>query len=117
MPETKTPRLPRHLGLAGRALWRSVVTDYLIEEWQLAILAVAAEAADRIQEARAEVHKDGLTLDGRFGLKSHPALAVERDSKLLLLRSLRELALDPEAIESVARPPMIGNGRRYGRGA
>jgi hypothetical protein len=59
-------------------------------------LQAAAEAWDRLQEARARLAKDGTYVEGRYGLRAHPAVAVEKDSKTLFARLLRELDLDGE---------------------
>lgn len=101
------PKAPAGLKLAGRRLWRSIVVDYQLEPFHLAILKTACECVDRIEEARAAVEAEGLTIEGRFGAKAHPALAVERDSRVALLRALRELSLDTATAESYARPPRI----------
>jgi hypothetical protein len=47
--------------------------------------------------ARKQIAKDGLTVrtaDG--GIRTHPAIAIERDSRLALARMIRELDLDTE---------------------
>jgi P27 family predicted phage terminase small subunit len=88
------PEAPVHLKAAGRRLWDSVTDAHLLEAHHLAILATACEAQDRVTEAREAVERDGPYLPGRWGTRSHPALAVERDNRVLLLRALRELGLD-----------------------
>lgn len=102
-----TIRAPVGLGLDGKRLWHSVLDDFELEDWQLAILRSACESADRVAEARAEVKRDGITVEGRFGPRAHPALAVERDSRTALLRALRELSLDASSAEKYARPASI----------
>lgn len=108
-PEARqaVPRAPGHLGKAGKALWRAVMTDQPIDEGHSREqLAIACEAADRAAEARAAIVRDGAYIDGRFGIKAHPALAVERDARIRQLRALRELGLDLESpSESSRRPP------------
>ncbi len=86
------------------------MADYELEEHHRAILAVALEARDRMYQASAAIEADGPYVGGRFGLKAHPALAVERDSRLAMLRALRELGLDLEA-PSTPRPPSRWKGR------
>ncbi len=65
---------------------------------------VALEAFDRMREAQDAIRKDGAYVDGRFGMKAHPALGIERDSRTAFLRAQRELGLDLEA-PATSRPP------------
>lgn len=95
---------PRHLSLEARRLWRETLRAYDLEARHETILMVALEALDRMREAQAAVAKDGAYVVGRFGMKSHPGLAVERDSRLAFLRAQRELGLDLEA-PAASRPP------------
>ena len=94
MTATGIPRAPKHLKASGRALWSAVVNRYDLEAHALHILAAACEAQDRMTEAREAIDADGLTVSARYGTKAHPAIAVERDCRNALLRSLRELGLD-----------------------
>lgn len=84
-------------------MWRATVAIYQLEARHETILMVALEALDRMREAQAAVTRDGAYVEGRFGMKSHPALAVERDSRIAFLRAQRELGLDLETPAS--RPP------------
>ncbi len=102
----RIPSAPAHLKTAGRDLWAGVLRGYALDEsHQRAILSAACEAADRQVEARDAIVRDGAYIDtDRSGLKAHPALAVERDSRLAMVRCLRELGLDL-AKDISARPP------------
>lgn len=94
---------PAHLSLESRRLWRETVKSYDLEARHEAILLVALEAFDRMREAQAAVKADGAYVEGRFGMKAHPGLSVERDSRLAFMRAVRELGLDLETPAS--RPP------------
>lgn len=97
------PRPPAHLGRDGRRLWRRVIAEYLVEDpHAVELLRLAAEALDRAAQARTVVDAEGMTIEGRFGPKTHPAVGIERDSALRAARLLRELGLldTPES-----RPP------------
>ncbi|MGI8556853.1 MAG: P27 family phage terminase small subunit [Solirubrobacteraceae bacterium] len=86
---------PAHLTRSTRAWWRSVAGEYDLEGHHLRLLTLAAEAYDRAQEAREAVARDGAYAADRFGaLKAHPAIAVERDSRIAFARLVRELDLD-----------------------
>jgi P27 family predicted phage terminase small subunit len=104
-----TERAPSHLGRGGRRLWRAIVRAYELEPHHLAILRAAAEAQDRMDAARAEIERDGLTIAGRYGPRAHPAVAIERDSRQALYRGLRELGLD---LGAETRPPSAFQARR-----
>ncbi len=105
------PRPPAHLKAAGKKLWRGILRDYEVSDaHDLARLQVAAECADRCAEARGVIDRDGAYISDRFGgMKSHPALAVEKDSRALLLRAIREMGVD--LVESrPSRPPSTWRG-------
>lgn len=104
MPELK---VPAHLRADTREWWQQVERDYELEPHHLKLLTLAAEALDRAAQAREAVAKDGAYLPGRYAgsMRPHPALAVERDSRLAFARLVRELGLDADVKES--RPPRI----------
>lgn len=95
---------PKHLSAEAAKLWRATLGDYELEPRHETVLLVALEALDRMREAQQAVTADGAYIDGRFGKKAHPALAIERDSRLAFLRASRELGLDLEA-PPTSRPP------------
>lgn len=103
-PRRRIPNAPSHLTDKARAFWRSVLADYELEVHHLRILQAACEAMDRMDEARDAIAKDGAYVEGRFGPKAHPAIAVERDSRISMVRCLRELGLDLE-VPATSRPP------------
>jgi phage terminase small subunit len=96
-------RPPAHLGTAGRRLWRAVVDEFAVDEpHRRAVLVVACECLDSIGVARTEIATFGLVVDGgRYGRKTNPAVAVERDQKRLLLTALATLDLDLTATNLV----------------
>jgi phage terminase small subunit len=71
------------------------VGQYELDETERIILAAACEAADRAAEAKVMVDADGAVVDGRYGPRQHPAVAIERDSRIAMLRALRELGYEP----------------------
>jgi phage terminase small subunit len=92
---------PKHLRPATRHWWSQVVADYELQPHHERLLTLAAEAWDRIQQARELVEVEGLTPQNGRTRKLHPALALERDSMILFARMLRELNLD---IDTPAQP-------------
>jgi len=76
----------------------------------LSILGSACEAADRETQAREIIATEGLVAETRSGPRPHPAVAIERDSRIAKLRALRELGLDLAAPEP-SRPPSRWRGK------
>jgi phage terminase small subunit len=104
----RVPRAPDHLRKETAEWWRLVVHNYFLEPHHLRLLTLAAEAWDRLTEARERIAADGPYLPDRFGiLHSHPAVSVERDCRIAFARLLRELDLDSEPGPSPSRPPQI----------
>lgn len=104
-------RIPSHLAPPTRRWVGAVVSEYALEEHHFRLLLLAGEAWDRTQEARTLLGKEGLVVDGRQGLKPHPAVAIERDSRAAFARLIRELDLDC-GIPSENRPPGLRSNRR-----
>lgn len=78
-------------------------------------MQLAGEAWDRCQQARQAIARDGLTVAS--GGRAHPAIAIERDSRLAFARLIRELALDAEPPHAWrAGPPALHSNRRMPRG-
>lgn len=100
---------PKHLEKATRAWWSEVIRVYELESHHLRLLEAACEAWDRTVQARKELEKHGsITYKNRFGEpRPHPAVAIERDSKTLFARLLRELDLDVEPPLEAKRPPAL----------
>ena len=101
------PKCPEHLSGAPARLWADTVAAYDLEPHQLALLGAACDAQARMIHARDLVLEVGpIMLDGKGTPKAHPAVAIERDSRLAMARLLRELGLDVPVPDS--RPPRRG---------
>ena len=85
---------PEHLKDATRAWVEDISASYALESHHLRLLVLAGESWDRICQAREQVDREGLTIEGRFGVKTHPAVLIEKDNKILFARLVRELNLD-----------------------
>lgn len=107
LPRTRRrdPEPPAHLSRSSKALWRSVLVEYELARHEMTVLAAALESRDRMDQARDQIKLEGLTVEGRFGPKQHPAVAIERDSRLAMIRAWRALKLpgDPPRGRTVAR--------------
>ena len=96
---------PRHLTAASRRFWDSIVQEYVLEPHHRELLRLCCESLDRASEARRAIAEHGPYIEGRFGMKAHPALGVERDSAIRSSRLLRELGLDLSPETPASRPP------------
>ena len=102
------PAPPAHLAEETAAWWSDVVAEYELEPHHVRLLTLAAEAWDRGAGARELIEVDGAVVADRFGqLKTHPAVAIERDARIAFARLVRELCLDESAPGEV-RPPRAG---------
>ena len=106
-----TDTTPSHLGPKAAAFWRGVQSEYGVSDAPgLALLLVAAEALDRLEQAREILAKDGPLQDDRWGIaRKHPMLEVEREARGGFLTALRQLGLEVEAEDKPAmgRPPGV----------
>ena len=112
---TQKPKPPSHLTDEIAVWWRSVAADYVLAPHHLRLLTLAAEAWDRVVEARKTILADGSYFTNRFGEpRAHPAHAIERDNRLAFARLVRELGLSEDA-PAESRPPAL-KGRYERRG-
>lgn len=99
------PRPPRHLKAATRRWFAAIVDEYDLEDHHVKLLVLAAEAWDRAEQARQILATEGVTYSDRFGApRVHPAVTIERDSRLAFARLIREIDLEGEP-RSEPRPP------------
>lgn len=108
------PEPPEHLSDDAAGWWRSVTADYELEPHHLRLLQAAAEAWDRMQQARQALADHGsLTFtDSSGNIKLHPAEAIERNARTAFARLVRELDLDAGAPAERSRPPALHSNRR-----
>lgn len=113
MPKGTKNQAPRHLRAATKAFWRQVLNNYELEPHHVHILTAACESWDRAIEAREAVTTLGCFFTNRHGeIKPHPGLSVERDSRSLFAKLIRELNLDVDSpTEEYSRPPQLRGGR------
>lgn len=103
------PKAPAHLSASSRRWYREVAEDYDLQSHHLRLLQAAAEAWDRLQEARAALKRDGTYITDRYGSpKAHPAVAVERDARISFARLVRELDLEGEVAPDPRQPRRRG---------
>lgn len=104
--------VPKGLRGSGRLLWTSTVTQFELEEHELAILREACRTAHSIDKLQAEVDRDGVLNESPQGLRAHPALVELRQQRLCFAKLVSQLAIP-------ADQPVPGSGKqKYGiRGA
>lgn len=96
---------PTHFGEEAAELWQAVVRDYELDPGGLVLLEALCDAWERYVQARAAIAAEGAFVDGRYGIRAHPAVAVERDSRVMLARLVRELDLEGVPLPEPKRPP------------
>ncbi len=102
---------PKHLSKRAKGFWRDVNARYVLEAHDVERLRIACECIDTIDATEAAIRKDGRLIPDRYGvLKAHPAFAVGRDARQLLLRCIREMCVDVELPNEQRLPRQ---GRRY----
>jgi len=98
-------RAPADLKSATRKWVNDCLKTWELDQHQQRLLLLAAQVWDRGQQVRAILEKVGITCLDRYGAtKTHPAVAVERDSQLQFARLLRELQLDVSVPEETRSP-------------
>jgi|SRR5881296_1575285 len=95
-------RPPKELKTAGRALWKSLTGEYLINDaGGLTLLLTVCRCEDDIQRFRTALAVDGDLITDRFGQKQpHPLLAAMRGAETVKRQSLRALNLDLEPLKT-----------------
>jgi P27 family predicted phage terminase small subunit len=110
---------PTHLSTSAADWWRAVLDAYVLQQHHLRLLQLACEAWDRAQQAREVLAKDGLLVGTEGGMRAHPCIAIERDSRLAVARLVRELDLDtePPASDHIRPPALFSNRGGHARKA
>ncbi len=83
----RIPSPPAGLAVAGRRLWRSVLSDFELAEHEVVLLRQACRVADLCDQLHARVAADGPMLTTRLGeQKVHPAVVELRQQRIVLAR-------------------------------
>lgn len=102
---------PEHLESDTKAWYETVLSTWELDEHHKRILALAAGAWDRSEQARRALEEHGLVFLDRFGSPhARPEIKIEHDSRILFSRLLRELGLDISPPDDPRMPRM--NGRK-----
>jgi phage terminase small subunit len=98
------PRPPKHLSSPSRRLWRETVEAYELERHHLELLERACRSLDTALEAEEIIRSAGLVVEGRYGVRAHPAVAIARDARTQFARLLREIDLEGVATTDARIP-------------
>lgn len=103
MTRTGLPKAPAHLSPASKRQWDAIVAEYTLDPRHELLLRQALEQADRAEQARLAVARDGMTVTGRFSPQPHPGIKIERDALITGSRLWRQLDLDKIDAEAERR--------------
>jgi P27 family predicted phage terminase small subunit len=90
------PKPPAGLSAEAKRWWSQIVEQYEVDDAAgFLLLVTAMESFDDMRKAQAILERDGMTIKDRWGQqRQHPASLTLRDSRNLMLRSLKALNLD-----------------------
>src|SRR5215207_3937010 len=90
----ESPKPPDGLETAGKRLWDSVTTTFVLNAGEIAILGQACCTADEIVLLEAELRGSSLVVAGYAGQpRPNPLLKIIQDHRLLLRRLVDSLNL------------------------
>ncbi len=104
---TRTPPPPAGLAVAGRRLWRSVLSDFVLAEHEVTLLRQAASVADLCDVLAAVVAADGVMVTSRLDeARIHPALIELRLQRITLARLVVALRV-PLSVDQEGPAPSV----------
>ena len=86
MPDN-APSPPTGTCAAGRRLWASVVTDYTLDEHELAVLTEAVRTVDTVDlldKLETVIRSEGPIVESPQGRKANPAAVEARAQRIVL---------------------------------
>jgi phage terminase small subunit len=101
---------PTHLGETGASLWRSVMSEYRVDDvgGAEALLQVCT-TADQAAEYRQIIKRDGPVVQTKNGPREHPLVKAELACRSFVIRGLQRLGLSDNS-RPVGRPGYGGVG-------
>ncbi|MEU4287805.1 P27 family phage terminase small subunit [Kribbella sp. NPDC026596] len=92
------PKAPAGLGARGRAFWRDVLAVWEVNRDELELLAEACRCLDQLDDLRAAISRDGVTVLGSLGqTRVHPAVSQVNATRGVLAKLIAQMGLpDPE---------------------
>ncbi len=77
---------PKGSKAAGRRLWAAVLSDFELDEAELALLRQAVRVADTCEDLKVLVDDEGPVTGAGERLRAHPALVELRQQRIVLAR-------------------------------
>ena len=113
-PAETLPPTPAILGEAGTKLWKSIQSEFRVDDAPgREMLAQICAAADRADECARAIAEDGAVIRTKAGFRDHPLLKHELAARSFICRALHRLGLDIETPRSsVGRPAGMFNKAR-----
>ncbi|WP_018231730.1 hypothetical protein [Thioalkalivibrio thiocyanodenitrificans] len=94
---------PETLAAPEADIYRRLQADYDVQDAPgLVLLHQLCRSLQLAREAREQIDRDGLLMDG----KAHPLCGVLRDAEKQAAATMRQLNFDTEPLKAVGRPPM-----------
>lgn len=99
MTTHKVPAPPAGLKAPGRALWRSVLRDYELDEHEVTVLLEACRTRDSITDLQVVLDQEGVMNTGPQGVRVHPALPELRQQRITFARLITALRIPAGLVE------------------
>lgn len=94
--EFKPAPAPAHLTARAKKLWRSIVNEWVLDDGALPLLRAGLEQLDLYDRARAQLDREGLTIETGQGMRrAHPCHKVAQDALASFRQCFRQLGLEP----------------------
>lgn len=107
----KPPSPPAGLRRSGRALWRSVMTDYALDTHEESLLLQACRTSDSLDDLQALLEAEGLMGETSQGPRIHPALVELRQQRVTFARLLTALRIPTGEQTDTGRTQVRGGTR------
>lgn len=100
-----SPPVPAGLTGSGRTLWASTVSEFEMDEHELAILREACRTAESIDALQAVVDRDGVLNASPQGVRAHPALVELRQQRACFAKLVAALAIPADDTSAGSQKP------------
>jgi len=87
------PKTPSGLRSSGRALWRAVVSEFVLDEHESSTLLQACRIADLCDTLQETLDREGIMSESSQGSRVHPAAVELRQQGIALARLLTALRI------------------------